>query len=76
MLVLSRRTNESVEFPELGITVEVIRLKGNTVQLGIKAPDSVRILRGELMASEAEFGSYPTPLVSTGVPLQPHANVA
>ena len=55
MLVLSRKVNETVEFPELGITVEVVRVKGNTVRLGIKAPNSVRILRGELVEIVGEF---------------------
>jgi carbon storage regulator CsrA len=58
MLVLSRRKNESIEFPELGITVEVIRVKGNAVRLGIKAPDRVRILRGELSASEQNCDAF------------------
>ena len=55
MLVLSRKVNETVEFPELGITVEVVRVKGNTVRLSIKAPNSVRILRGELVEIVGEF---------------------
>ena len=55
MLVLSRKVNETVEFPELGITVEVVRVKGNTVRLGIKAPNSVRILRGEPVEIVSEF---------------------
>ena len=64
MLVLSRKSNETIEFPELGISVEVIRVKGSGVRLGIKAPDSVRILRGELMAVANEFKndhSFSTP---------------
>jgi len=48
MLVLSRRLNEEVVFPGLGITVRVIKSKGNQTRLAISAPDSVRILRGEL----------------------------
>ena len=55
MLVLSRKAEETIVFPELGITVEVIRTKGNTVRLGIRAPESVRILRGELQAIVSEF---------------------
>lgn len=55
MLVLTRRPDETIVFPELGITVEVIMTKGNKVRLGIKAPDSVRILRGELEKFATEF---------------------
>ena len=55
MLVLSRRKEETVVFPELGISVEVIRVDGNKVRLGIKAPESVRILRGELEQTVVDF---------------------
>lgn len=48
MLVLSRRAGEEIVIPELGITVQVLRTKGNQVRIGIEAPDSIRILRGEL----------------------------
>ena len=55
MLVLSRKAKETIVFPELGISLKVVRVKGNVVQLGIEAPDSVRILRGELEAIVNEF---------------------
>lgn len=48
MLVLSRRVGEKIVIAELGISIDVIRLNGNSVRLGIEAPDSIRILRGEL----------------------------
>jgi len=53
MLVLSRRPDEKIVFPELGISIKVIRTKGNQVRLGIQAPETIRILRGEL-AFEAD----------------------
>lgn len=53
MLVLSRRPDEQIVFPELGISIKVIRTKGNQVRLGIQAPETIRILRGEL-AFEAD----------------------
>ena len=55
MLVLSRREAEKVLFPTLGITVEVTRVQGKTVRLGIDAPDEIRIVRGEL----DQFQSHP-----------------
>jgi carbon storage regulator CsrA len=48
VLVLSRKQNDKVVFPHLGITVQVIRLQGRTVRLGIHAPDDVQVLRHEL----------------------------
>ena len=48
MLVLSRRPHEKVEFPTLDISVEVLRVDGKTVRVGINAPRSVPVVRGEL----------------------------
>ncbi len=48
MLVLSRRPSEKILFPSVGISVEIIQTKGNTVRVGIEAPEDVRILRDEL----------------------------
>ncbi len=48
MLVLSRREGERIVFPTIGVTLEVLRLKGNTARLGIDAPRSIAVLRDEL----------------------------
>jgi carbon storage regulator CsrA len=47
MLVLSRKKNQSIIL-DGNISIEVLQIKGNTVRLGINAPKSVRVLRGEL----------------------------
>lgn len=47
MLVLTRKPNQSVQIGDQ-ITVRVIRIKGNSIQLGIEAPRQVNILRSEL----------------------------
>jgi len=48
MLVLSRRESEKVLFPHLGITVEVLKIKGNCIRLGIDAPPEMEVIREEL----------------------------
>ncbi len=48
MLVVSRKQNQSVVFPALGIRVEILRVAGKTVRVGVEAPDEIQILRGEL----------------------------
>ncbi|MHB8973360.1 MAG: response regulator [Pirellulaceae bacterium] len=53
MLVLSRREDDKIVFPNLGITVEVLRIAGRSVKLGVTAPRNVRVLRHEL-ADNAE----------------------
>lgn len=58
MLVLSRRQDEKVCFPNLGIEVQVVRTGGKAVRLGVVAPPDVSILRGELVQSDE---TPPTP---------------
>ena len=47
MLVLSRKLQQEIMIGE-NIKVTVLKVKGNTVRLGIEAPRSVRVIRGEL----------------------------
>ncbi len=47
MLVLSRKAGEKLVI-DGNITVEVVRIQGNRITLGIAAPADVKILRGEL----------------------------
>ncbi len=53
MLVLSRKPNESIQIGD-NIELRIIEVKGDTVKLGIQAPKSVDILRGELLQSISE----------------------
>jgi carbon storage regulator CsrA len=57
MLVLSRKENEKVLFPHLGIALQILRVGGGKVRLGIEAPDDVSIVRHEIASDEqlAEF---------------------
>lgn len=47
MLVLSRKVNESIEIGD-DIRITVVRVSPHQVRIGIEAPDSVKVLRGEL----------------------------
>ncbi|MBW3599770.1 MAG: response regulator [Planctomycetes bacterium] len=49
MLVLARHENETIVFPSLGVTVEVLRIRGGSTKIGIEAPADVPIKRGELL---------------------------
>ncbi len=53
MLVLSRRTNETIRFPQLGIAVSIVSVRGNRVQVGVDAPPEIHVLRQELEATPA-----------------------
>jgi carbon storage regulator CsrA len=48
MLVLSRGRNDKVVFPMLGISVEILRVAGNKVRLGIDAPHEIPVHRHEV----------------------------
>lgn len=50
MLVLSRKTNESIRVGD-NIEVTVVSVRGNRVKLAISAPKDVRIKRSELTSS-------------------------
>lgn len=47
MLVLSRKTNESIVIGD-NIEVVVLDIKDGTVKIGIQAPHSVRVFRKEI----------------------------
>jgi carbon storage regulator CsrA len=48
MLVLSRGPSDKIVFPNLDITVEILRIAGNRVRVGIDAPKNIRVLRHEI----------------------------
>lgn len=56
MLVLSRRPNETIKIGD-DIELKIIEVKGDVVRIGIEAPKSVDILRGELIQSISETNS-------------------
>ena len=52
MLVLSRKVGDKLVI-DGNITVEVVKIQGNRISLGIVAPSNVKILRGELTQPQA-----------------------
>ena len=61
MLVLSRKVGERVHIGD-NIVVEVTKINGNRISLGIEAPVEVPIKRGELLGCSdlPNGGSLPT----------------
>lgn len=49
MLVLSRKQSQRIVFPHLHIAVEVVRVSGKVVRLGVDAPEHVKVLREEVV---------------------------
>jgi len=60
MLVLTRKAQEKIQIGD-NITITVLRTKGKAVRLGIEAPGSIAVLRGELAAREAAPDEQPAP---------------
>ena len=52
MLCLSRNEDQEIFIGD-DVVGSIIKLKGNTVRVGICAPDGVKILRGELRGKES-----------------------
>jgi carbon storage regulator CsrA len=74
LLILGRRTNQSIVFPSCGITVRLLDVNGRVAKIGIEAPRSVEIMRGELavVSSGDPAGSVNTP--SRSVPFASHSS--
>jgi len=48
MLVLSRKLGERIVVPEIDLTLTVVAIEGNSVRLGITAPNQIGVYREEL----------------------------
>lgn len=63
MLVLARQEGDGITFPDLNVEVEILKIQGNRVQVGVHAPRDIAILRSELVedqtvaVSNSEAGS-------------------
>lgn len=54
MLVLSRRAEQQILFPHLGIRINVLQVKGQLVKLGVDAPRSIHVVRQELADADTQ----------------------
>jgi carbon storage regulator CsrA len=60
MLVLTRKIQQQIKIGEQ-VTITILRVKGQTVRVGIEAPRDVRVIRGELPSgSDLPGGSQPS----------------
>ncbi len=59
MLILSRKSGQTIVLPELGVALTVLDLRGDRARIGISAPPEVSVHREEVwrriqMAAERE----------------------
>lgn len=64
MLVLSRKENEKILFPHLGIALQILRVGGGKVRLGVEAPSDVSVVRYEI-ASDEQISAFAERLKQT-----------
>lgn len=53
MLVLSRTEGDGISFPELDLAIQVLKVQGSRVQIGVSAAEEIRVLRSELLKRAA-----------------------
>jgi carbon storage regulator CsrA len=83
MLVLTRKLQQQIKIGDQ-ITVTILKVKGNTVQIGVDAPRAVRVVRAELPkmndaavpAEAAQVGGAANPSVFFEEALASHADLA
>ncbi len=74
MLVLSRKLNQEIKIGD-NVTITVLKVKGNTVRLGIEAPRNVRIVRGELPQEPEEQNAEVTVVFNNPSPIEQKESV-
>lgn len=57
MLVLSRRPDQKIVFPSVGITIKVLKVRGGIAKIGIDAPRELEIFREEIATQQSEITS-------------------
>lgn len=65
MLVLSRKTNEAICIGD-DIRLTVLESKGNTVRLGIEAPQGTAVFRQELLTVQRDVAENANRVVAAG----------
>ena len=60
MLVLTRKLDEAIRIGD-DIKITILRVKGNTIRIGIEAPREVRVVRDELDSTDGGQGVADVP---------------
>lgn len=66
MLVLTRKPNQQIRIGN-DIVVTVVKVRGNTIRLGIEAPQDVRVMRSELEPQSDSESANSTETISLDV---------
>ena len=66
MLVLARKKGEVIQLGE-EVLIKIIEVSGDTVRIGIEAPENVSIVRGELLEEVTELNKSSIPKDLSGI---------
>lgn len=64
MLVLTRKAQQKIRVGE-NITITILRVKGQSVRVGIEAPRDIHVVRGELPPKSEMSGESQTEVIET-----------
>ncbi|WP_425397225.1 response regulator [Aeoliella sp.] len=53
MLVITRRSSDRISFPQFGVTVHFLRVRGGGAKVGIEAPRDIDIVRDEVAGNSS-----------------------
>ena len=73
LLILGRRINQSIVFPNCGITVRILDVNGRVAKIGIEAPRSVAIMRGELVIAAQSSIAHSALIEKNGIEYKQNA---
>ena len=79
MLVLSRRPDQKIVFPSIGVSIKLLKVRGSIAKIGIDAPRDLKILRDEVSAEQADLArseSLKTPATVSNHQLRNQLNSA
>ena len=66
MLVLTRRMGEAILIADTQVRITVLSIRGGRIQLGVSAPDAVKVLRAELLHEEGGSEGFGESTFGTG----------
>ena len=59
LLVLSRKLGESILL-DGGIEIQIVKVQGSKIRLGITAPKNIKVIRAELQGKERKDAVLPS----------------
>ena len=62
-LILSRKRNETIEFANGAIVIDLVEIRGDRARIGVQAPRNIQVDRGEVAEAKRRSGDQPLGVV-------------